>query len=202
VDNNRYIRLRELVRGVNRQRKIQARKIDILCTDMVSAHRSILDRLEGLTFTNSLYESLVGCSGAAEVLEAISALFADRFGHCGIAIATLDEGGITLHDTHAGLGEEVSQLPSFFTAENIRALCAANRILTLAELLELPVEIPPKTAERATAAAVPLRLAANATGLLLLYNDVEKQLPPRLIHSAAAIAPAIARTLATSHSVA
>jgi hypothetical protein len=195
------MRVRELVHGVNRQRKIQARKIDILCTDMVTAHRGMLDRLESLAFTNSLYESLVGCSGPADALTAITTPLARRFGECGIALVTLDGDGIAVHDTHPGLSDEISALPSCFMAENIRAICAANRVFTLSEMLELPVEIPPRTAEHAVAAVVPLKAAAEAVGILLLYNDAEKPLAPRLIHAVTTIAPAIARTVSVHKSV-
>jgi hypothetical protein len=201
VDTNRYTRLRELVHSVNRQRKIQARKIDILCTDMVTAHRAIIDRLESLTFITRVHESLIGCSSTQEVLAGVSALFAERFGECGIALVTLDADGVTVCDTHVGLSDEVKELPSYFTAENIRAICAANRACTLPEMLELPAEIPPKTVEKATAVAVPMRNGREAIGLVLLYNDVERQLPPRLIHTAAAVAPAVGRVLAAAKPV-
>jgi hypothetical protein len=196
VDTNRYTRLRGLVHGVNRQRKIQARKIDILCNDMVGAHRAMLERLDNLAFAGRLHESLIGHSSAPDILTALSTVLASRFGECGVAVLLLELDGITLHDTHAGLSDEVAGLPSYFTVENIRAICASTRTYSITELLTLPVEIPPMTAEHTTASAIPLKLAHNSMGIVLLYNEAERPLAPRLVSTTATAAPAIARALA------
>jgi hypothetical protein len=201
VDSNRYMRVRELVRGINRQRKLQARKIDILCTDMVSAHRSMIERLDALTYTNSVYESLAGCSGPAQVLDALSSSFSRRYSDCGTAIIMLDANGVSVFDTNPDLKADISLLPSCFTGENVRAICSGNRVCAIPELLEMLVEIPPLTAEQSLAAAIPLRLGGDAIGTLLLYNTVEGQLHPGLIHTAIAVSPVIARALAASRPV-
>jgi uncharacterized protein YigA (DUF484 family) len=203
VDILRYARLRGLVHNTNRQRKLQARKIDILCNDMVQAHRGILERLDGLSFTNRIHESLIGCTDATEVLKSVSELFNSRFGNCGVAILLLDANGITLHNSQAAsFGFEVSEFPSFFTAENVRAICGGNRVCLLPELLELPMQIPPRTVEHVRTAAIPLSASHHDLGVLLLYNSAEEPLTTKTVHAACTIAPAVAKALSAGKPIA
>jgi hypothetical protein len=203
VDIQKYTRLRALIHNINRQRKLQTRKIDILCTDMVQAHRGILERLEDLSFTSRIHESLIGCVDTAAVLKSVSAMIASRFGNCcGVAFLLLDgDGPLICHSEDASAAQEVTHFPAYFTVENVRAVCAGNRSQLLQELLELPLQLPPKTIDQIWAAAVPLSVGHSQLGILLLYGSAESQMPAKLIRAACTIAPAIAKATAACKNV-
>jgi transcriptional regulator with GAF, ATPase, and Fis domain len=200
VNKERHTRLRSLAHNINRQRKVQARKIDILCNDMVQAHRGLLESLTSISFTSSIHESLIACRDADDVLKAISGIFCKRFGECGIAMLLTDGSGVTTHNAEAPvtLSSEASELPSFFTAENVRSICSGNHVCLLPELLELPVQMPPKLTKELSAAAIPLSFGHHGLGVLLLFASQQKPISEKLIRAATITAPAIAKALAAS----
>jgi len=60
-------RVRVLVKRLNKARKAQAKKIDILCNDFVSAQREFIKRLGAISFAANFYEAIVG-TGDLDVL--------------------------------------------------------------------------------------------------------------------------------------
>ena len=202
MNKERHARLRSLVHDINRQRKIQARKIDILCNDMVRAHRGLLEGLRNLSFTAGVHESLIACYDADEVFKAVSEAFSRRFGTCAAALLLVDGSDITTHCLPGNLLDtEVSELPSFFTAENVRSICSGNRVHLLPELLQLPVQVPPQSVANSWAVAVPLSFERRDVGVLLFFGSDATKASERLIQSATITAPAIAKALAASRQV-
>ena len=56
----RHKRLRLLVKQLNRRRKQQARKIDILCHDLIAAHRQFMRKLNDVGFAATSTRSCWG----------------------------------------------------------------------------------------------------------------------------------------------
>jgi hypothetical protein len=170
---------------------------------MVQAHRAILERLDSLNFTSRVHESLIGCIDTAAVLRNLSAMIANRFGNCcGVAFLLLDENGsLICHAEDALVTEEIAHFPAYFTAENVRAVCAGNRSRLLPELLELPLQLPPKTIDQIWAAAIPLSVEHSKLGILLLYGSTENQMPVKLVRAVCTIAPAVAKAAAACGNV-
>ena len=55
-------RLRLLIGKLNKERKKQAKKIDILCNDLIAAQRDFIKRLSTISFTADFCESIIGVS--------------------------------------------------------------------------------------------------------------------------------------------
>ena len=70
--SKRHARLRRMIRELNRERKTQAKKVDILCHDLVEAQRSFISRLETLRFAAAFYRSLLGVSDLTQILRTAS----------------------------------------------------------------------------------------------------------------------------------
>ena len=64
----RHRRLCLLIRKLNKERKKQAQKIDILCNDFISAQRDFIKRLNTINFTANFYEAIVGISDLSGLL--------------------------------------------------------------------------------------------------------------------------------------
>ena len=99
LDTVRYQRVRRLVKGVNKAKRVQAKKIDILCNDMVSAHRDFIERLKPLTFSVMFYESILGCTDLNTLVDRVGAMLATAVPEAGIAIFLLSGEGYELHMT-------------------------------------------------------------------------------------------------------
>jgi len=74
----RYRRLRLLIGKLNKERKRQAQKIDILCNDFISAHRDFIKRLNTVNFTANFYEAIVGTTDLSGLLYAAGKLIEDE----------------------------------------------------------------------------------------------------------------------------
>ena len=55
----RYRRLRLLIARLNKERKKQAKKTDILCNDLIAAQRGFIKRLGTISFAADFYEAIV-----------------------------------------------------------------------------------------------------------------------------------------------
>ncbi len=60
--------MRLLVRKLNKERKKQAQKIDILCNDLIAAQRSFIKRLGTISFIANFCESIVGSTDLNNLL--------------------------------------------------------------------------------------------------------------------------------------
>lgn len=60
ISEQKYKRVRGLLKKANRERKKQGKQIDILCNDLISAQRNFISRLKDIAFTASFYESIMG----------------------------------------------------------------------------------------------------------------------------------------------
>jgi hypothetical protein len=68
VNEQRDRRVRLLVRKLNKERKKQAQKIDILCNDLIAAQRSFIKRLSTISFIANFCESIVGATDLNNLL--------------------------------------------------------------------------------------------------------------------------------------
>lgn len=69
VDNKqRHRKLRLLLGKMNKERKKQAQKIDILCNDFISAQGDFIKRLNTINFTADFYETILGTTDLSSLL--------------------------------------------------------------------------------------------------------------------------------------
>ena len=76
----RYRRLRVLVHGVNQGRKKQAKKIDILCNDLVGAHRGLIKKVDELRFAANFYQSIIAARNLEDLLETAGSFLDNEIG--------------------------------------------------------------------------------------------------------------------------
>jgi len=74
----RHRRLRLLVRKLNKERKKQAQKIDILCNDFISAQGDFIKRLNTINFTANFYEAILGTTDLSSLLYTAGKLIKDE----------------------------------------------------------------------------------------------------------------------------
>jgi hypothetical protein len=65
---HRQKRLRLLISKLNKERKKQSKKIDIICNDLISAHRDFIKRLNTISFATYFYESIIGITELNKLL--------------------------------------------------------------------------------------------------------------------------------------
>lgn len=198
MDTTRYNRLRRLVRGLNKSRREQAKKIDILCNDMVNVHHEFVQRLISLKFVVSFYEALLGCNSLTSVLNTAANLIAEEMGDANVAIFLLESDSYELHitDGHGPIQVHGASFESSFTTEVVQNISAAGRVFTLEDMYDSGLVV--EKAEHLPdlcAAAVPLRRVGSALGFILLYRRANQKLTPNEIKKTTAITSGLWRMI-------
>jgi hypothetical protein len=76
----RQKRLRLLVKKLNRERKRQASRVDILCNDLIGAQREFMRRLNQIGFAARFYKGLLGAADLRTVVIQAGRLLRDARG--------------------------------------------------------------------------------------------------------------------------
>lgn len=176
----RYERLRLLVRQRSRQRRRQARQIDVLCNDLVGAQRTFLHRLQDIGFAAEFYRALLGSTDVRVLLARAGQTIAQEFP--GVAVAFFlrqpdggefyaAPGGESLHD-----GRRRPQ--DCFDPELAEAICKRNQPCTLDDLSRVGADSDWETLNRYSLMTLPLSDQGRSLGFVLLYCRL-----PQVLHA-------------------
>lgn len=110
MDHQRHKRLRLLISKLNRQRKKQAEKIDILCNDFIAAQRNFIDRLNAVSFAVNFYQSVIGLTDLSELLHTASKLIKEEVAHADVTffLRQSANGGL-VRQAHGGLKDSTAE---------------------------------------------------------------------------------------------
>ncbi len=76
--DQRHKRLRVLISKLNKERKKQAKKIDMLCNDLIAAQRDFIKRLSTISFAADFYKSIIGINDLDRLLSIARKLIKDE----------------------------------------------------------------------------------------------------------------------------
>lgn len=194
----RQKRLRLLVKKLNRERKRQASQIDILCNDLIAAHRSFVERLNGISFAASFYKNLLGESDLRCLLMRAGQFLEKELPSANITFFLRQPEGcrIPTFESQAALLIEGRPLEDSFSPALVDEICKANRPCTLNELFELGLEGNVGAFNEVSMATLPLNDLGRSLGFVLLYRPVPCRLRPDELRKAGLI------TCGLSHAIA
>jgi hypothetical protein len=196
-NDQRYRRLRLLVKRLNKERKKQAKKTDILCNDLVSAQRDFIKRLGVISFAANLYESIVGATDLSTVLNTAGRLVEDEIPGANIAFFLRHRQSFELHMVESSrpitLGKH--DLKNSFTSELVDNVCRLNRICTLDDMFAMGLQGNLTKLKEISAATIPLARQGSSLGFILLSCSSQQQLLPDDLTNVTAIAPGLSRAI-------
>ncbi|HON90923.1 MAG: hypothetical protein KBI32_04460 [Phycisphaerae bacterium] len=168
----RHKRLRLLLNKLNKQRKQQACKIDILCNDLISAQRAFIQRLYTIGFAAEFYKSLLGSPDLNHLLARADRMIRRELPGTGVAFYLRQSDGC---DLHSFVGEEVfaCEQPGpqeHLTPELIDGICKSNKICTFAEISALDPAGDYRGLRRYSIVTLPLSDLGRSLGFLLLWR--------------------------------
>ncbi|MCK5175017.1 MAG: hypothetical protein KAR47_16605 [Planctomycetes bacterium] len=168
-------RARELIRKLNQARREQAKKIDILCNDMVFAHKDVVKQLGDLTFVVTFYESLLGETDLSGLLDRACKLIGLSLEGCHAAVFLLSSEGFEVHivDDERPIEVGGGQLESCFSGEVVGEICRSSKVCRLEDMIEMGLEGNPKELGGISAVAVPLGPFSEGVGFVLVYRGAE-----------------------------
>ena len=199
---HRQRRLRALIRKLNKERKRQAQKIDIICGDLISAHRACIQQLDTIGFAASFYEALVGLTDLTVLLYTAGRLFKDKIPDANFAFFVQREDNFELHmlDNDRPIALDSEDLESCFTAELVANICRSNRICTLDDMFAMGLQGSPTTFDSICAAAIPLEGRGSFPGFMLVCRNRTNRFTADELRSAVAVVPGLSRAIQSCRS--
>jgi len=212
VDNKqRYKKLRLLIKELNKERKKQAKKIDILCNDFIAAQRDFIKRLSTISFTANFYESIVGTTDLSTLLYTAGKLAKKQILDANVAFFLRKQDSFELHIFHEPqtpkdapgdyesdqpFALERQKLQNCFTPELVDNICKSNKICTLDDMFAMGLEGNLIRLNKVSAATIPLCQSGLSLGFILIYRSSQNKLTPDELSNIVAVAPGLSRAIA------
>ena len=171
-------RLRLLLRRLNKQRKQQASQIDILCNDLIGAHRSFLQRLQEIGFAAEFYRSLLGGTDANGILTRAGRVIRQELPGAGVSFFLRQSDGFELH---ACPGDEslYSDHPGpqdDFDSELVDSICKHNKPCTFDDIVAMSTGSTLAALRKYSLATLPVSDLGRSLGFVLLYCPLPQAL--------------------------
>jgi len=198
MDHKRYKRLRVLIHKVNKQRKKQAQKIDILCNDFITAQKDFIKRLDTISFRANFCESIAGTGDLNELLYTAGKLIQEEIADSNVAFFLRQAEGFKLHIFGGGDGTcEWQHMENFFTAELVDNICKSNKLCTLNSLFAMGLKGNLGQLNKISAVTIPLNHAGLSLGFILIYRPAQNKLTESELNNVCAVTTGLSQAIAS-----
>jgi hypothetical protein len=198
MDNKKYKRLRAFIHKVNKQRKKQAQKIDVLCNDFITAQKDFIKRLDTISFAANFYESIIGNSDLNSLLYAAGKLIQDEVADSNVAFFLRQAEGFKLHifKNNDEINEQ-QHIENCFTAELVDNICKSNKLCTLNSLFSMGLQGNLGQLNKISAATIPLSHRGSSLGFILIYRPAQNKLTETELNNVCAVTPGLSQAIAS-----
>ena len=197
MDPKRYKTIKLLVSKVNKERRQQAKKIDILCNNLVEAQRDFIKRLNAIAFAANFYESIVGITDFNSLLYTAGKIIRNELPNANIAFFLRGQDNFELHlfENNKPIALEKQHLENCFTPEVVDNICKANKICTLDDMFAMGLQGNLCKLNKISALAVPLSRLGSAMGFILIYHLSQNKLNVEELNNITSVTLGLARAL-------
>ena len=193
----RHKNVRLLVSKVNKERKKQAKKIDILCNDLIAAQRDFIKRLNTISFTANFYESIIGTTDLSTLFYAAGKLIKNEIPDANIAFFLRQANNFKLHlfESDQPIGLEQQRLENCFTPELVDNICKSNKICTLDDMFAMGLQGNLTSLNKISAVTIPMGQFGSSLGFILIYRSSQNKLTTAELNHISAIAPGLSQAI-------
>jgi hypothetical protein len=186
-----------LAKKLNRERKRQAKKIDILCNDLIAAQREFIKRLDTVSFKAAFYESIVGASDLDSLIGLAGRLIREEVPESNVAFFLRHEESFELYLVDSGrpVGLEREDIENCFTGELVADIMRANKVCTLDDMFATGLQGSLTALKSVSAVTIPLGRLGSSLGFFLIYRPSQNRLTCEELRNLAAIAPGLSRAI-------
>lgn len=192
-------RLRLLVSKLNKERKKQAKKIDILCKDLIAAQRDFIKKLDTISFTANFYETIVGATDLSSLILTASKLIKDEIPDANIAFFLCQADSFELHMFESNqpitLGKQ--RLENCFSPELVDNICKSNKICTLDDMFAMGLQGNLIELNKISAVTIPLSRLGSSLGFILIYRSSANRLTADELNNISAVSCGLSRAIAS-----
>ena len=186
-----------LIKKLNKERKKQAKKIDILCNDLIAAQREFIKRLGTISFTANFYEAIVGISELSTLVLTAGKLIKNESPDSNVAFFLRQAENFELHmfESEKPITLEKQDLENCFTAELVSNICKSNKICTLDDMFAMGLQGKLTALNKISAVTIPLGELGSSLGFILIYRSSQNKLTSDELNNITAIAPGLSRAI-------
>ena len=206
-----YKELRPLINKLEKERKKQAKKIDILCNDFIAEQRDFIKKLDTISFAANFYEEIIGAGELAGLLHTAGNLIKEEIPDANVVFFLRQAEGFELHlfktdqpitpgehhpfDPASGLAQD--KLESCFGRELAEGICKSNKLCTLDDMFAMGLEGNLTELNKISAVTIPLGWAGSSLGFVLIYRPSTNKLTAAELNNIAAVTPGLSRAIAS-----
>ena len=177
-DKQRHRRLRLLIKKLNKDRKKQNQKIDILCNDLIAAQRDFIKRLGVISFAANFYESIIGTTDLNKLLYNAVEFFRVENADVNVTFFLRQEENLDMYIFESGLPVAIEKqyIESCFTPELMDNISKSNKLCSLDDMFAMGLQGNPNELNKISAVTIPLGLLGSSLGFILVYRSSENRL--------------------------
>lgn len=210
-DKQRHRRLRLLIKKLNKDRKKQNQKIDILCNDLIEAQRNFIKRLGVISFVANFCESIIGMTDLNKLLQAAVEFIKAENEDTNVTFFLRQEGDPILQkDCKTGTRESFELhmfesdrpiaidkqfIENCFTQELMDNISKSNKVCTIDDMYAMGLHGNLNELNKISAVTIPLGLLGSSLGFILVYRLSENKLTADEISRISAINNGLSRAI-------
>ncbi|MCX5635727.1 MAG: hypothetical protein NTW55_07820 [Planctomycetota bacterium] len=190
-------RLRLLVIKINKERKRQGLKIDVLCKDLIGAQKEFIKQLDTISFAATFYESIIGITDTGGLFYMTSRFIREKIPNANVVFILRQADSFELHlfESDQPITLNKQQLENCFTPEIVDNICKSNRICTLDDMFAMGLQGNLTVLNKIAAAAIPLGSFAATLGFILIYRSAQNKFADSELNNITAITQGISRAI-------
>lgn len=191
--------MRLLIKKLNKDRKKQAKQIDILCNDLIAAQRNFIKRLNTISFTANFYKSIIGTTDLSKVLYIAARFIKAENTDTDVTffLRQADNFEMYMFESDQSITLEKQHLENCFSQELMDNICKSNKICTLDDMFALGLEGNLIGLNKISAITIPLGLLGTSSGFVLLYRSSENKITTEEVNNISAITSGLSRAIAS-----
>ncbi len=199
LDKNRHKRLRLLIKKLNKERKQQAKKTDILCNDLIAAQRDFLKKLKTINFVANFYESIIGNTDLNNLLHTAKGMIKNQIEGVNVTLFLSQEESFQKHtfDNDQVTTSAKQYFESCFSPELVENICASNKVCTLEDMFAMGLQGNLVELSKISVVTIPLYACRSLSGFILVYRTASKKLTADEISNIIAVGSGLSKAIAS-----
>lgn len=196
-DKQRHKRLRLLIKKLNKKRKKQAKKIDILCNDFIAAQKDFIKSLKTISFIANFYESIIGITDLNSLLHTAVKLIKEKNADTNVTffLRQSDNFKLCMFESNLPFTLEKQHLENCFTAELMNNICKSNKVCTLDDMFAMGLQGNLIGLNKISGVTIPLGLHGSSLGFILICRSSENKLAAEEISNISAVTSGLSRAI-------
>jgi len=200
-DKERHRRLRLLIKAMNKKRKKQAKKIDILCNDFIGAQRDFIRSLKTISFIANFYESIIGITELNNLLYNVVRLIKEENTETNVTFFLRQSNNFELYmfESEQPIDLEKQHIEHSFTPELMDNICKSNKICSLDDMFSMGLQGNLTSLNNISGVTIPLGQHGSSLGFILIFRSSDNKLSSEEINNISSITCGLSRAIQSCH---